>query len=100
MLLTAVLVAMFALAFHMTFNYFHPLFVRSPFTNMLDSIWKTLTMTVGEMGFEDIFHLSSGGSNENIPPIPFPGISYALWVIFLILMPILLTNLLVLLLIS
>lgn len=95
MILTIVLVVMFALAFHMTFNHFHSFFERSPFTNMVQSTWKTMTMTTGEMGYEDIFHQASGGSDDNIPPIPFPEISYILWVIFLILMPILFTNLLV-----
>ena len=95
MIFTIVLVVMFALAFHMTFNHFHSFFERSPFNNMLQSTWKTMTMTTGEMGFEGIFHLSSGGSDSDIPPIPFPEISYILWVIFLILMPILFTNLLV-----
>ena len=95
MILTIALVVMFALAFHMTFNHFHPFFERSPFINMLQSTWKTMTMTTGEMGYEPIFHVSSGGSNSFIPPIPFPEISYILWVIFLILMPILFTNLLV-----
>lgn len=95
MILTIALVVMFALAFHMTFNHFHSIFERSPFNNMLQSTWKTMTMTTGEMGYEDIFHMSSGGSDSDIPPIPFPEISYILWVIFLILMPILFTNLLV-----
>ena len=54
-----------------------------------------MTMTTGEMGYEDIFHQASGGSDDDIPPIPFPEVSYILWVIFLILMPILFTNLLV-----
>ena len=95
MILTMTLVVMFALAFHMTFNHFHAYFEHSPFTNLLQSTWKTMTMTTGEMGYENIFHLSSGGSDRFIPPIPFPEISYILWVIFLILMPILFTNLLV-----
>ena len=94
-ILTIVLVVMFALAFHMTFNHFHSFFERSPFTNMLQSTWKTMTMTIGEMGYEGIFHVASGGSDDDIPPIPFPQVSYILWVIFLILMPILFTNLLV-----
>ena len=95
MTFTIALVVMFALVFHMTFNQFHPFFKHSPFIDVLQSTWKTMTMTTGEMGYENIFHVSSGGTDSYIPPIPLPEISYILWVIFLILMPILFTNLLV-----
>lgn len=95
MILTCVLVVMFALAFYMTFNQFHLLFERSPFADLFRSVWKTMTMTVGEMDYEEIFRQPSGGSMDDVPSIPFPGISYLLWVVFLVLMPILFTNLLV-----
>lgn len=94
-ILTGLLVVTFSLAFHLTFNQLHPLFRRSAFATPLNSIWKTLTMMTGEMDYEDIFRLSSGGSDTQVPEIPFPELAYILWILFLITMPILLNNLLV-----
>ena len=71
---------------------------NSPFATPGLSIIKTMTMAVGEMDFETIFRLSSGGvkSVVELPmPIPYPGVSILLWIFFLIAMPILLMNLLV-----
>ena len=96
--LTVLLVVMFALAFHMAFRQFSALFSRSPFVDPFHSLWKTMTMTVGEMDYEDIFQQSSAAadiSQDFVPGLPFPEISYVLWVFFLILMPILFANLLV-----
>ena len=70
----------------------------SPFASPALTIVKTMVMGVGEMDFETIFRLTSGGvTPPEIPPesIPYPWVSYLLWVLFLILMPILLMNLLV-----
>lgn len=93
--LMLLLVVMFALAFYMTFNQFNPLFQRSPFATPLNSIWKTMTMMTGEMDYEDIFRQSSGGTVDQVPELPFLAISYVLWILFLILMPVLLSNMLV-----
>ena len=97
-ILTSLLVVAFGLSFYMVFGQPDPLFSRSPFADPARSILKTMTMTTGEFEFDDIFQQTPGGvmSLEEIPgPIPFPIVSYILWIIFLILMPILLTNLLV-----
>ena len=58
---------------------------------------KTITMTNGEYEFDGFFRLVSGGDPEEDPSndVAFPPVSYLLWIIFIILMPILLTNLLV-----
>lgn len=54
-----------------------------------------MTMTTGEFEYDDIFRLSASGSDSNTDEVPFPEVSIILWIIFLVLMPILLTNLLV-----
>ena len=54
-----------------------------------------MTMVTGEMDYESIFRQSSGGTVDQDPQLPFPEISYLLWVVFLIMIPILLNNLLV-----
>ena len=53
-----------------------------------------MTMTTGEFEYDDIFRLSASGG-DSTDEIPFPEVSIILWIIFLVLMPILLTNLLV-----
>ena len=55
-------------------------------------------MTSGEYNFDDIFRQVPGGTNEtdaDLEEIPFPPVSYVLWIIFIVLMPTLLNNLLV-----
>ena len=94
-ILTGLLVLTFSLAFYLTFNQLDPLFRASPFASPLNSIWKTMTMMTGELDYESIFRQASGGSDTQIPGLPFPELSYILWVLFLVLMPILLNNLLV-----
>ena len=58
-----------------------------------------MTMTTGEFEFDGIFRQSAGGIDVRevlaLGEIAFPQISYLLWIVFIILMPILLTNLLV-----
>ena len=54
-----------------------------------------MTMTTGELDYEGIFRLDSGGGADDVPEIPFREISIILWILFLIMMPILLSNLLV-----
>ena len=70
----------------------------SPFATPGLTIIKAMTMAVGEMDFETIFRLTSGGVGDidEVPtPIPYTGVSILLWIFFLILMPILLMNMLV-----
>lgn len=50
-------------------------------------------MTTGEFEFDTIFR--QGGDRANVTDLQYPTSSYILWILFLILMPILLTNLLV-----
>ena len=96
LLLTSILVVMFALAFYMTMNQFNnQRYSASPFADPLNSIFKTMTMMTGEMDYESIFRRSSEGSEDSIPGLPFPIISYMMWIIFLIMIPILLSNMLV-----
>ena len=52
-----------------------------------------MTMTTGEFEFDSLFRQT--GENANVSDIQFPAVTYILWILFLILMPILLTNLLV-----
>jgi hypothetical protein len=54
-----------------------------------------MTMVTGEMDYESIFRQSSSGTTDPDPPLPFPEISYLLWIVFLVMIPILLGNLLV-----
>ena len=52
-----------------------------------------MTMTTGEFEFDQIFR--QVGDRPNITDLQYPTSSYILWILFIILMPILLTNLLV-----
>ena len=58
-----------------------------------------MTMTTGEFEYDSIFRQFPGGTAEGsddiTTEIPFLPVSFLLWIIFLVLMPILLTNLLV-----
>ena len=51
-----------------------------------ESCVKTVVMTTGEFEFEEIFFSST---------IPYPYTTYALWIVFIIVMPVLFNNLLV-----
>lgn len=68
---------------------------RSPFATPGRTILKVMTMTTGEFEYDAIFRQFPDGTTDTIEEIPFPPVSYVLWILFLILMPILLTNLLV-----
>ena len=56
---------------------------------------KILSMTAGDFSFDTVFRQSPSGESESAQEILFPPISYILWIIFVILMPILFTNMLV-----
>ena len=59
------------------------------------SLLKVMTMTTGELEFDTIFRQDPSGRSDDVDEIPFPAISTILWVVFVILMPVLLTNMLV-----
>ena len=64
----------------------------SPFRNAGLSFIKTMVMTIGEFEYDNIF----GHSNDSSRLLTsFPEVAYILWIVFLIVMPILVTNLLV-----
>ena len=54
-------------------------------------------MTIGELEYDDIITASVGkkDSTTGLPKVPMPGITYIIYAIFLLLMPIILMNLLV-----
>ena len=63
---------------------------RTPFSHSGRAIVKVMAMTTGELDFDDLFHQQEGEDE-----IAFPPLSFLLWIIFLVLMPVLLSNLLV-----
>ena len=91
-ILTVLLLLMFALTFFITFRQFHSLFDNPPFTSPGRSILKTVAMVMGDLGYESFFRQPP---SDAVTEIPFPEISYILWIMFIILMPILFSNLLV-----
>ena len=56
---------------------------------------KIVTMTTGELDFDSIYRQDPAGRSDDAEEIPFPPISYMLWIVFIIIMPILLNNMLV-----
>ena len=50
-----------------------------PFT--IHYAWKMMTMVTGEMDYESIFCQSSSATLDPDPPLPFPEISYVLWIL-------------------
>ena len=94
-ILTSLLVVMFALTFFLAFNQIDPSFASSPFSSTFTSLSKVMTMVTGEMDYESIFRQSSSGTTDPDPQLPFPEMSYLLWIVFLVMIPILLGNLLV-----
>ena len=61
----------------------------SPFSSAAFSILKITSMTAGDFSFNTILGFESDGT------VSFPAISYIVWLLFLIVMPILFSNLLV-----
>lgn len=70
---------------------------RASFATPGRAIIKTMTMTTGEFEYDAIFRQFPGGDDSGnvTEEVPFLPVSFLLWIIFLVLMPILLTNLLV-----
>ena len=71
----------------------HTLLQISAFSNFGHSFAKTATMVTGELDFDAIFGLDVPASDY--VPIPFHEVSFFMWIIFLILIPIILNNMLV-----
>ena len=66
---------------------------RSPFCNIRRSILKTLVMTTGEFEFDTIY--LNYDDEEFIDNLAYPVEFTVLWIVFIIMMPILFSNLLV-----
>ena len=52
-------------------------------------------MTAGDFDYDNTFHKDSSREEEFEEKVPFLPVTYFLWIIFVILMPVLLNNLLV-----
>ena len=63
---------------------------RTAFSNPGRAIVKVMAMTTGELDYDELYHQQEGEDE-----IAFPPVSFLLWIIFLVLMPVLLSNLLV-----
>ena len=72
------------------FNCIKFILQRNAFSNPARAIVKVMTMTTGELDYDDIFHQQEG--EEEIAFLPT---SFILWIVFLVLIPVLLNNLLV-----
>ena len=73
-------------------NSFHQ---RSPWATPYRALLKTVTMTGGEYNFDPIFRQDPAGGNDDDSEVPFYPVSYLVWILFIVLMPILLANMLV-----
>jgi len=78
--------------------------MRTAFSTPARSMLKTMIMSTGEFEFDTLFYntddgrfnqgtTQSSGQLEN--DLLYPGATYILWILFIIMMPIVLTNLLV-----
>ena len=70
---------------------------RSPFSTPARSLLSVVTYSTGGFDFDAIFRQAPGATTDDndLGEIPFPSVSYVMWIIFIIIMPILLNNLLV-----
>ena len=68
---------------------------QSPFYQPANAMVKVMSMIAGDFEFDEIFSMSLSKEGENAETILFPPISYLLWIIFVIIMPILFINMLV-----
>ena len=70
---------------------------RTPFSTPARSVLKIISMVTGELDFDGQFRLISGGGpgTNDLEEIPFPPVTYIMWIILIILLPVLLINLLV-----
>ena len=68
---------------------------NSPFATFGGSIVQLITMVTGELNFLEIFSLSFGFNDNKDHDIYDQSMAYFVWVLFLVLIPILLSNTLV-----
>ena len=52
-------------------------------------------MTAGDFSHDIIFRLDPAGGSDDLSDIEYPPISYILWIMYIVLMPVILTNMLV-----
>ncbi len=52
-------------------------------------------MTTGELDYDGIFRLDPSGGSDGEQEIAFPPVSFILWILFIVIMPVILTNMLV-----
>jgi len=90
-----VVFGIFIVAFSLSF---YALLRELPTFNTVErSLMKVAVMTIGELEYDDIITASIGknDSTTNLPKVPMTEITYIIYAIFLLLMPIILMNLLV-----
>ena len=73
---------------------------RSPFITFRRGLVTVVTMITGELEYSSVFGLSYKDTNDTIfsdddPRIPYPNTAHLVWVLVLIFIPILLSNMLV-----
>jgi len=69
---------------------FNSILQRNAFSSPWRAILKVMSMIIGELDYDELYHQQEGEEE-----IAFPEVSFILWVTFLVLMPILLSNFLV-----
>ena len=90
----SVVVLLFIFAFSLGF--FVLLSYQQYFSNLMFAIIKTLIMTSGEMEYDNLFFDNQHNpQNENLITVPYMNTTKALFVLFVITMPIIIMNLLV-----
>ena len=77
---------------HHPFSQHNQIINMSPFRTPGLSIIKTVVMTIGEFEYDDVF---ANTNDDNNQLTDFASLAYLLWILFLVMMPILLVNLLV-----
>ena len=88
----SVVVLLFIFAFSLGF--FVLLSNQQYFSNLVFAIIKTLIMTSGEMEYDNLF-FDNQHNYENLTTVPYMNTTKALFVLFVIIMPIIIMNLLV-----
>jgi len=70
--------------------YITPLLQRNAFSHPGRALVKVMAITIGELDYDSVFHQMEGEME-----IALPVVSFLLWIIFLVSMPLLLVNYLV-----
>ena len=85
--------------------------MKTAFSTPAKTILKTMMLTMGEFDFDDLFYNNGADNNQGngtnyylgsesdpytLPAeLLYPAASYLLWIVFVLMMPIVLTNMLV-----